>query len=251
MERSSERGPLHGVPVAVKDVIDVAGARTTAASRILADNVAAADADGRRPPATRQARSSSASSTRTSSRSAPPPRARTSARRVTRGTPSGSAAARAAAAERRPRRAWSAGTLGTDTAGSIRIPAAFCGVTGLRPSTGRVSNRGVVPVSWTFDTVGPIARTAEDCALLLEAIAGADPDDPACVGTAAPAYGEALGAGVRGLRIGLVSHLLDGAEPAVAALRRGGAAGACGARRSRRAGRGVVPARDRGRSRSS
>ena len=69
------------------------------------------------------------------------------------------------------------GTLGTDTAGSIRIPAAFCGVTGVRPTTGRVPNRGVVPVSWTYDTVGPLARTAEDCALLLDAISGPAADD--------------------------------------------------------------------------
>ena len=216
LERSGERGPLHGVPVAVKDVIDVAGARTTAASRILADNVATSDATVvarlRRAGAIVVGKLNThefAFGATTTSPHFGPARNPWDTDRICGGSSGGSGAAAAAG--------MVVGTLGTDTAGSIRIPAALCGVTGLRPSTGRVSNRGVVPVSWTFDTVGPIARTAEDCALLLEAIAGADPDDPACVGTAAPAYGEALGAGVRGLRIGLVSHLLDGAEPAVAA----------------------------------
>jgi aspartyl-tRNA(Asn)/glutamyl-tRNA(Gln) amidotransferase subunit A len=217
LERSTERGPLHGVPVAVKDVIDVAGARTTAASRILADNVATADATVvarlRRAGAVVVGKLNThefAFGATTTSPHFGPARNPWDTDRVCGGSSGGSGAAAAAG--------MVAGTLGTDTAGSIRIPSALCGVTGLRPSTGRVSNRGVVPVSWTFDTVGPIARTAEDCALLLEAIAGGDPDDPASVGAPAPpAYGEALDAGVRGLRIGLVSHLLDGAEPAVAA----------------------------------
>jgi Asp-tRNA(Asn)/Glu-tRNA(Gln) amidotransferase A subunit family amidase len=96
-----------------------------------------------------------------------------------------------------------AGTLGTDSAGSVRIPAAFCGVTGLRPSTGLVSNRGVVPVSWSIDAVGPIARSAQDCALLLDVIADTNTD---------------LGGGVAGLRIGVVEALLDRADPRVAAV---------------------------------
>src|SRR5207253_1026993 len=96
-----------------------------------------------------------------------------------------------------------AGTLGTDTAGSIRIPACFCGVTGMRPSIGLVSNAGVVPVSWTFDAVGPIARSAEDCSLLLGAIA--------------PDYRPELGGNTDGLRVGVVEHLLERADPRVAA----------------------------------
>jgi len=96
------------------------------------------------------------------------------------------------------------GALGTDTAGSVRIPACFCGVTGLRPSIGLVSNDGVVPVSWTFDTVGPLARTAEDCSLLLEALAPAIARDRR----------------VEGLRVGLVEELFDRAEPEIAARAR-------------------------------
>src|SRR5262249_9775300 len=96
--------------------------------------------------------------------------------------------------------------LGTDTAGSVRIPACFCGVTGLRPSTGLVSNDGVVPVSWTFDTVGPLARTAEDCSLLLEALG--------------PGYRAGAG-GVEGRRGGgVVEELFGGAEPDIAAVAR-------------------------------
>ena len=109
-----------------------------------------------------------------------------------------------------------AGTLGTDTAGSIRIPSCHCGATGLRPSTGRVSNRGVVPVAPSFDTVGPIARTAEDCALLLAAVAGHDPGDPTSLEAPVPPYGELLGEGVRGLRVGVVTSLVEGADTRVA-----------------------------------
>jgi aspartyl-tRNA(Asn)/glutamyl-tRNA(Gln) amidotransferase subunit A len=89
-------------------------------------------------------------------------------------------------------------------------------VTGLRPSTGRVSNRGVVPVAPSFDTVGPIARTAEDCALLLAAIAGHDSADPTSLDEPVPPYGELLGKGVRGLRVGVVTSLVEGADPRIA-----------------------------------
>src|SRR5262249_57681260 len=95
-----------------------------------------------------------------------------------------------------------AGTLGTDTGGSIRIPACLCGVTGLRPTTGLVPNGGLFPVAATFDTIGPIARSAEDCALLLDAVAGTRTD---------------VAVGVDGLRVGVVDALLDRAEPQIAA----------------------------------
>lgn len=216
LERRTERGPLHGVPVAVKDVIDVAGARTTAASRILADNVATSDATVvarlRRAGAVVVGKLNThefAFGATTTSPHFGPARNPWDTDRICGGSSGGSGAAAAAG--------MVAGTLGTDTAGSIRIPSALCGVTGLRPSTGRVSNRGVVPVSWTFDTVGPIARTAEDCALLLEAVAGADRGDPASVDAPVPAYLPSLASGVSGLRIGVVSHLVEGCDPGVAA----------------------------------
>ena len=103
-----------------------------------------------------------------------------------------------------------AGTLGTDTAGSIRIPACFNGVTGLRPTWGRVSNRGVVPVAWGYDTVGPIARSAEDCALLLEAIAGLRPRPTRRRSThPCPRTAASWRAASSGLRIGIVRTLFE------------------------------------------
>jgi aspartyl-tRNA(Asn)/glutamyl-tRNA(Gln) amidotransferase subunit A len=196
LARFRGRGPLWGVPVAVKDVIDVAGTRTTAASRILADNVALRDADcvaGLRAAGAvvvgKLNTHEFAFGARTTSPHFGPARNPWDVERICGGSSGGSGAAAAAGLV--------PGTLGTDTAGSVRIPSCFCGVTGLRPSAGVVSNRGVVPVSWTFDAVGPIARTAEDCAILLDAIAsGAD------------AAGR-LGEPVAGLRAGVVTALAE------------------------------------------
>jgi aspartyl-tRNA(Asn)/glutamyl-tRNA(Gln) amidotransferase subunit A len=198
---SAPSGPLRGVPVAVKDVIDVAGTRTTAASKVLADS----------PPATRDATAVTglraagaivigklnlhefAYGALTNSAYFGPARNPWDPERSCGGSSGGSGAAAAAD--------LAAGNLGTDTGGSIRIPSAFCGVTGLRPSSGLVSNEGVIPVSWTFDTVGPVARSAEDCELLLDAIA--------------PAFRPAPSPDR--LRVGSVTHLLERAEPAIAA----------------------------------
>ena len=194
-------GPLYGAPIAVKDVIDVAGTRTTAASAILRDHVPTRDA-----AVVERLRKAGgillgklnlhefAYGALTTSPHFGPARNPWSPERVCGGSSGGSGAAAAAD--------LAAATLGTDTGGSIRIPACFCGVTGLRPTIGLVSNDGVFPVSWTFDTVGPIARSAEDCALLLDAIAGTQTE---------------LGDGIRGLRVGVVEELLDRAEPEVAA----------------------------------
>ena len=204
----SASGPLHGVPVAVKDVIDVADTPTTAASKVLADNVPATDAVVvqrlRRAGAIVVGKLNThefafgASTTSAAFGAAHNP---WDTERICGGSSGGSGAAVAAGLV--------PGALGTDTAGSIRIPAAFCGVTGIRPTTGRVPNRGVIPVSWTYDTVGPLARTAEDCALMLDAIAGHDPDDASTTTAAAEPSLEGIDRGVEGLRIGVVSHLLE------------------------------------------
>jgi aspartyl-tRNA(Asn)/glutamyl-tRNA(Gln) amidotransferase subunit A len=192
-------GPLHGAPVAVKDVIDVAGTRTTAGSAILRDHVAERDAT-----VVARLRASGAIllgklnthefayGALTTSPHFGPARNPWAPEHVCGGSSGGSGAA--AAAE------LAAGTLGTDTGGSVRIPACLCGVTGLRPTIGLVPTDGVFPTAWTFDTVGPIARSAEDCALLLDAIAGTQTD---------------LAGGIAGLRIGVVSALLDRAGPGV------------------------------------
>jgi aspartyl-tRNA(Asn)/glutamyl-tRNA(Gln) amidotransferase subunit A len=98
-------------------------------------------------------------------------------------------------------------TLGADTGGSIRAPAAACGIQGLKPTYGRVSRHGILPNCWSLDVVGPMAWTIEDCALVLQAIAGHDPRDPGCAATAVPNYLERLGDGVAALKIGIVRDI--------------------------------------------
>ena len=105
-----------------------------------------------------------------------------------------------------------AATLGTDTGGSVRIPAALNGCCGLRPTAGRVSNRGSIPVAWTFDTIGPLARRAEDVAVMLHVIAGYDHDDPVTVDVPVGDYAGGLGLGVRGLRVGVLRGWQDGLD---------------------------------------
>jgi aspartyl-tRNA(Asn)/glutamyl-tRNA(Gln) amidotransferase subunit A len=210
LERAGDpTGPLWGVPVAVKDVIDVAGMQTTANSHVL-DDASPAPRDATAVAGLREsgaillaklnthefAYGALTTSPRFGAAHNP-----WSLDRVCGGSSGGSGAAAAADLV--------AGTLGTDTAGSIRIPACFNGVTGVRPTWGRVSNRGVVPVAWGFDTVGPIARSAEDCALLLEAIAGLDSGDPTTVDVPVPRYSLELEGGARGLRIGVVRSLFE------------------------------------------
>jgi aspartyl-tRNA(Asn)/glutamyl-tRNA(Gln) amidotransferase subunit A len=102
--------------------------------------------------------------------------------------------------------------LGEDTGGSVRGPAAFCGVVGLRPTWGRVSRHGCVPLSWSMDAAGPLSRTVEDCALLLGLMAGHDPRDPLTSRQAVPDYQAALGVGVRGLRLGVIRELTSGGD---------------------------------------
>jgi aspartyl-tRNA(Asn)/glutamyl-tRNA(Gln) amidotransferase subunit A len=211
-------GPLHGVPVGVKDVIDVAGTRTTAASKVLADNVAKANstvvARLRRAGAVIVGKLNThefAWGASTTSEAFGPARNPWDTERICGGSSGGSGAAVAAG--------LLPAALGTDTAGSIRIPAALCGVTGIRPTTGRVPNRGVIPVSWTYDTVGPLAHTAEDCALLLDTIGGPDPDDASTTTVAGEPCLDGIGRGIDGLRIGVVAHLFEEVpvDPRVAA----------------------------------
>ena len=194
-------GPLRGVPVGIKDVIDVAGVATTAASRVLDGDIATRDAVS--VERLRQAGAivlgklnthEFAFGASTTSAHFGPAHNPWALDRICGGSSGGSGAAAAAD--------LASGALGTDTAGSIRIPACFCGVTGLRPTTGLVSTAGVVPVSWTLDAVGPIARSAEDCAVLLSALTGQPYD---------------LVEGVRSLRVGVVDALFEQADPAVAA----------------------------------
>jgi aspartyl-tRNA(Asn)/glutamyl-tRNA(Gln) amidotransferase subunit A len=104
--------------------------------------------------------------------------------------------------------------LGTDTGGSVRNPASACGIVGLKPTYGLVSRRGVVPLSFTLDHVGPLTRTVADNALLLDAMAGYDPEDPGSAPTPSRSFGQELGLGVKNLRIGFVRHFHERDLPA-------------------------------------
>ena len=200
--RGQYSGPLHGIPVALKDIFDVEGVRTTAASKILADNVASEDS-----AAAKRLRQAGAvllgklnlhqfafGATGRSSDYGPACNP-WDTMRVTGGSSSGSGAAVAAG------ECFAA--LGTDTGGSIRIPASLCGVVGLKPTFGRVSRAGVLPLSWSLDHVGPLTRTVEDAAIVLPALAGRDDADDWSSSEPVPDYREHIGDGVKGLRIGV------------------------------------------------
>jgi aspartyl-tRNA(Asn)/glutamyl-tRNA(Gln) amidotransferase subunit A len=200
--RGEWKGPLHGIPLAVKDLIETAGVKTTAASAVLQDNVPAADAEVIR-------RLKSAGAILLGKLNLHefayggsgvighfgPARNPWNTAHVTGGSSSGSAAAVAAC--------LCYGAIGTDTAGSIRLPAACCGITGLKPTYGLVSMRGVIPLSWSLDHVGPMARTAADAALILQAIAAYDPQDIYCQKFPPVYYPSAIEETTTALRLGV------------------------------------------------
>ncbi len=213
--RGDHRGPLHGIPIALKDLFDVSGVPTTAGSKILAGNIAAAD---------------SASAARLRDAGAVilgklnlhefaygatgvnphfgACRNPWDTERICGGSSSGSGSAVAAG--------LCFAALGTDTGGSIRIPASLCGIAGLKPTFGRVSRRGVVPLSWSLDHVGPMTRSVADCAIVLQAIAGHDPLDASSANEAVPDYSESLETGIEGLRAGVPRELFfDNLDPEV------------------------------------
>jgi aspartyl-tRNA(Asn)/glutamyl-tRNA(Gln) amidotransferase subunit A len=211
------RGHLHGIPVGLKDIFDVAGVRTTAASPILADNVATSDSS----VAIRLKKAGAVivgklnlhqfafGATGRSSHFGPA-RNPWDSERITGGSSSGSGAAVATGE--------CIAAMGTDTGGSIRIPASLCGVTGLKPTFGRVSKAGLLPLSWSLDHAGPLTRTAEDAAIVLQAIAGHDPADVSSSAEPAPDYTAHLRDGVAGLRIGVPDNFFfDALAPEIEA----------------------------------
>ncbi len=208
-------GPLCGIPLALKDIFLTRGVRTTCASRIL---------DGFVPPfdATVVAKLRAAGAvflskanldefamgSSTENSAFGPTRNPYDLDRVAGGSSGGSAAAVAAN--------QCLGALGTDTGGSIREPASFCGVVGIKPTYSRVSRYGVIAYASSLDQVGPFARTVRDCAVLLQAIAGVDPRDATCAARPVPDYAGALTGEIKGLRIGVPrEYFIEGMAPAV------------------------------------
>ena len=200
--RGDWRGPLHGIPLALKDLIDTAGVRTTAASFVFQDRIPSEDAEvvrrlkaagavllGKQNLHEFAYGGSSMVSAFGEVRNAWNPE------HITGGSSGGSATAVAAG--------LGYGAIGTDTAGSVREPAALCGVVGLKPTYGRVSARGVIPLSASLDHVGPIGRTVSDVAVIFAAIAGHDAADKASVDVPVEDYVAVLGKNFRPLRVGL------------------------------------------------
>src|SRR5262245_61167648 len=192
-----DRGPLHGVPISLKDLIDTAGTRTTAASRLWRDRVPATSATVvRRLEQAGAVLIGKCNLLEFAYGIVHPDYGQCNnpwdTKRTSGGSSSGSAASVAAGM------AW--GSVGTDTGGSIRIPAAYCGVAGLKPTYGRVSLHGICPLSPSLAHAGPLARTVADVAILLGAIAGRDPPDPGSLADPAVDYRSGLLDEVRGLR---------------------------------------------------
>ena len=224
-------GPLHGTPIALKDNVSVRGEASRAGSKVLADFVPDEDA-------TIAARFRAAGAifvgrlnmhelaygVTTNNPHFGAARNPWDTGRTPGGSSGGSGAAVAAR--------LCVGAIGTDTGCSVRLPAAFNGIAGIRPTIGRVSNAGITPLAWTLDTAGPMCRTVEDCALMLAAIAGFDPADRQTASVPVPDYGAELARGLEGVRIvlledfsltGLQAGVASAMEAAIAELESGGA----------------------------
>jgi aspartyl-tRNA(Asn)/glutamyl-tRNA(Gln) amidotransferase subunit A len=215
LRRGRSRGPLHGIPIALKDNIDTAGVRTTGASALFKDRVPAEDAE-----VTRRLKNAGiillgklnlhefaygGSSTITAFGTMHNPWALD---HVTGGSSGGPGIAVVAG--------LCYGSIGTDTAGSVRMPAAHCGIVGFKPTYGRVPSRGVMTLSWTLDHVGPMVKTVEDAALMLNAVAGYDEMDPTTVDVPVPDYLRSLKASTQRLRLGIPrAGFFDNLDPEV------------------------------------
>ena len=216
VQSGADIGPLHGVPVGLKDLYCTKGVKTTGGSKILGDWVPEEDA-------TVVARLAGAGAIALGKLNmhefaygpeglnphygTPWNPWDAKVHRICGGSSSGSGASVAAGI--------CPGALGSDTGGSIRLPAALCGISGIKPTYGRVSRAGVLPLAWSMDHVGPMCRNAADCALMLGPMAGYDPRDPTTSVLPVPDYASALTGQVKGLRVGLLrAFFLEGAGPA-------------------------------------
>ena len=204
---SQHRGPLHGVPMAVKDQFNTAGIRTTGGSSILKDNLPDEDAtvitNLKKAGAVMLGKLNMSEFAMAEIYNHPygTPRNPWDLERNPGTSSSGSGAATAAS--------LCATSLGEDTGGSIRGPANFSGLVGLRPSHGRVSRHGVLGGSWSMDTVGPISRSVEDAAITIQAIAGYDPKDRYSWNVPVPDYRQALTGDIQGIKLGVVQERMD------------------------------------------
>jgi len=227
------KGPLHGIPIGLKDIVDTKGIPTTCQSKILQDNIPDRDATC----AEKLAAAGTVLIGKTTTHEfadggpsfdlpKPPARNPWNTGHFTAGSSSGTGAGVAAG--------LILGGIGTDTGGSIRGPAALCGIAGIKPTYGLVSRSGVAPAAFSLDHIGPMAWTAEDCALMLQALAGPDQRDPASADRPVPDYTALLGSGIKGLKIGIIHHFHEvdykvsdgtrqGIDAAIATLRELGA----------------------------
>ena len=199
------KGPLHGIPLGLKDIYETAGIPTTGHSKVMQDHVPTADAfsvtklkDAGCVVMGKLATHEFAFGGPSFDLPWPPARNPWDTTRFTSGSSSGTGAAVAAGLV--------LGGTGSDTGGSIRGPAALCGIAGIKPTYGLISRRGILPLAYSLDHAGPMAWTAEDCAIMLQAMAGHDPADPASANRPIPDYRKALTGDVKGLRIGLIRH---------------------------------------------
>jgi aspartyl-tRNA(Asn)/glutamyl-tRNA(Gln) amidotransferase subunit A len=199
------QGPLLGIPIGLKDIYKTRGIRTTAGSRRYESHIPEEDAESwvrlRNAGAILLGKNEThefAIGGPDFGLPFPPARNPWNTAHYPAGSSSGSAVAVAAG--------LCAAAMGSDTGGSIRGPAAYCGIVGLKPTYGRVSRRGVFPLSYTLDHCGPLTRTVEDCAIMMQALAAYDPLDPASADVPAPDYRAALGPRLDGMTIGVIRH---------------------------------------------
>ncbi|MCR9071322.1 MAG: amidase [Alphaproteobacteria bacterium] len=211
LAEGTDRGPMHGVPYALKDIYDTAGILTTCHSKLREDVIPATDS----VCAEKLAEAGGVLLGKLSTHEFafggpsfdlpfPPARNPWNRDHGPGGSSSGSGAAVAMGMTRT--------AMGSDTGGSIRGPAAYCGVIGIKPTYGRVSRRGVYPLSYTMDHCGPLSKTVEDAAITLQTVAGYDPADPGSADVPVPDFRATLGAGVKGLKIGLLRSFYADAE---------------------------------------
>jgi aspartyl-tRNA(Asn)/glutamyl-tRNA(Gln) amidotransferase subunit A len=212
------KGPLHGIPIGLKDIYETAGIPTTGHSKVMQDHVPKADATSVRRLKEAGAIVIGKLATHEFAFGGPsfdlpwpPARNPWNIEHFTGGSSSGTGAAVAAGLV--------LGGTGSDTGGSIRGPAALCGIAGIKPTYGLVSRAGVLPLAFSLDHAGPMAWTADDCAMLLQAMAGYDPADPASADRPIPDYRRALSGNVKGLRLGIVRHFYETDNPANPATR--------------------------------